>query len=134
MINKIPPNDVDKLWLSLEKLIYKAIHNRRFTETETMESVKSDLINNNMQLWYCTDGSNDGIILTTISVFPKTKILEVNYAAGSDIENFCLEAYERMIQFGKENGCKQLRGFGRRGWIKLIPDKPKIHLLWDVDI
>ena len=93
MINKIPPNDVDKLWLSLEKLIYKAIHNRRFTETETMESVKSDLINNNMQLWYCTDGSNDGIILTTISVFPKTKILEVNYAAGSNIENFCLEAY-----------------------------------------
>ncbi len=134
MINKIPPNDVDKLWLSLEKLIYKAIHNRRFTETETMESVKSDLINNNMQLWYCTDGSNDGIILTTISVFPKTKILEVNYAAGSNIENFCLEAYERMKQFGKENGCKQLRGFGRRGWIKLIPDKPKIHLLWDVDI
>ena len=134
MINKIPPNDVDKLWLSLEKLIYKAIHNRRFTETETMESVKSDLINNNMQLWYCTDGSNDGIILTTISVFPKTKILEVNYAAGSDIENFYLESYEKMKQFGKENGCKQLRGFGRRGWIKLIPDKPKIHLLWDVDI
>lgn len=132
MISRI--KEIDCFCLIKKPLIDKAITNRRFTQLTNFEHVVNQLKKGLMQLWYCQDQNGECVILTSIVTYPETKILELNYAGGERIEGFFLEAYESLKAFGREQDCNQIRGFGRRGWLKLIPDNYRETVQWDVDL
>lgn len=125
---------VKKNFKMFEPLIKKAITNRRFTQLTNLETVYEDLTSGLSQLWYCHDEEGEAIILTRIEWYPETKILEVNYVSGENIEGLFLESYNELKRFANNNNCKQLRGFGRKGWLKLIPDEYKLLVQWDVEV
>ena len=134
MIEGIPSDKIDENFHLFKDLIEKAITNRRFTQLHDLKSIKEALLSKEMQLWYCHDDEGECVIITSIINYPLTKRLEVNYVGGDRIEGFFLESYNALKQFAKGNNCKQLTGFGRKGWLKLIPDDVRYHALWDVDI
>jgi len=126
--------EVDKYWERLEPLILKSITNRRFTETETLDSIKLSLIKRERQLWYCHDEKGEAIIITTIRILPKTKILYVSYVGGKNIDGFFLESYETLKAFAKDKGCSQLRLAGRKGWARKIPDNSRELITLEIDL
>jgi hypothetical protein len=125
---------IDEYWDELKPLISKAIQNRRFTETETLDMIYLDLKCGIKQLWFGSDIVGYGVAITAIRQYPKVNILEVNYVAGERIRGFFLHFYEEVKSFGRENGCTILRGFGRIGWLRLIPDEVKTVIRWDVEL
>lgn len=134
VVHQVLPEEIPLMLEELKPLIVRAISNPRFTRLTNVESVLMALDQGYMQLWYCLDKNGHGIILTTVVQYPEAKLLEVNYVAGENIETLFMTAYHAMKAFGRRMGCQHLRGFGREGWLKLIPDKPRKHVLWDVDL
>lgn len=125
---------IDDYWDVLKPLVQKAIENRRFVETETLESLYLDLKSGKRQLWFGSDEIGKAIAVTTLHQYPKVKVIELNYIGGENIQGFYLQAYEMFKDYGRENGCTILRGFGRVGWLKLLPDKVTEVIQWDVKL
>ncbi len=134
VVHQVLPEELPLMLEEIRPLINRAISNPRFTRMTNLDSVLACLEQGTMQLWYCLDENGHGIILTSVVQYPEVKVLELNYVAGDKIEGYFWPAYYSMKIFGKQMGCQVMRGFGRMGWLRKIPDKVRKHVLWDVDL
>ena len=115
----ITSDKIEFCWDEMSKLLDPAIARSRGRLTN--ESVKAALIEREMQLWVSID--NDGTIeaacTTQIIQYPGVKVLGLPLIGGKNRGNW-LPFEPMFIAYAKENGCTEMEGYARPGWVGLV--------------
>ena len=85
----------------------------------TVESTLEDLKSGNWQAWLVYDEEPVCIAITTITIFPNGKIIQIFGVAGEKVSKY-LHLLVDIEDFGRQNGCKAVIGYGRLGWERLL--------------
>jgi hypothetical protein len=117
----VSPQQIEQFWPYVKELIDKALLSG--IGDLTLEEIHRRLIAKQSQLWVVVRDSEQTEIVaaatTEIHILPKFKILLITACAGKD-----LRKWERFITeleaFGAREGCKKLRIYGRKGWVKIL--------------
>ena len=72
-------------------------------------------------LWAAWDGISsecDAFMVTMLCTFPRKKWLNVPFIAGRNMKRWKAEFWRLIEAQAKKEGCTEIRGASRRGWIK----------------
>lgn len=112
---------LEGLWWNIEPHVEKAVNAPVGCDLYTVESVKKELLERNMQLWLIEKNSKIiGAFTTQILVFPKAKVLDVPFGSGTEMKDWLDIAVGAIQRFAVANDCKYIRGYGRLGWAKMV--------------
>lgn len=73
-----------------------------------------------MQLWVIYN--SQGLLsfcITQIIVYPRKKILSIPFVGGIEMLKW-LHLLGEIQRFAKENGCDEIEGYAREGWLRVF--------------
>lgn len=119
-VYRIHAGMIGDYWPVASRLLAPAIE--RSQGDHSLETTLEALKSGHSQLWIVH--GEEGIAsaaVTSIAVYPTgQKWLEVAFLGGRDAENWANIAMDAAMTFAKERGCKGVRIFGRRGWLRRL--------------
>lgn len=131
----IAAEEVELYWPLVEGLIEKAMKRTGLLNTLGPADFLEYLQERKMQLWIAHKADRViAVAITEILVFPKARVIGVPIlgAVRGSIKDW-FKHVETIKDFGREHGCTYLRGWGRKGWEKLL--KPDIcRIEFDLEI
>ena len=87
---------------------------------EGLDSVLTKVYAGFLQMWRVREGKSEGIILTKILNYSGTKILEVWLLAGKGLLREHVRLKSDLIEFAKQQDCKEIRlSIDRKGLERL---------------
>ena len=89
----------------------------RSAESHYFEDVKQAILDNRAQIW----PSQNGCIVTTVTEFPKSKMLQV-WLCGGDFDEVFNKYNDMIEEWGRKQGCDQMFINGRKGWERRLKD------------
>ena len=116
----VQKKDID----SVGELIYRFIQKSakytygRFDANDILQECKKI----NKQLWVAFDNDIIGFVVTEIINYPKTKALCMHFTGGIDLHKWKDPMLSVLRDFDKENQCKVIESYGRKGWSKIFKD------------
>jgi hypothetical protein len=116
MIRGVPDWEAECRWSEIRPLLQKGIDRGR-GEWEP-EDVLEKLRTKEYQLWAGGEPF-EVVACTTVVQYPRLKICEIILAGGKNLE-LCREGKETIKEWAKSIGCQEIRGGGRRGWLKIL--------------
>ena len=122
MIHGIQSKDVNDAWQYAEEFITDAL--KHGIGEYLPEDIKLMCQDRRMQLWIKWDDDYEpiGAFVTQILNYPQLKVLLVLLLGGQTFIEWRDEVDEILIGFGKENNCKYVEFFGRKGWGNYLKD------------
>jgi len=121
MIQGIQSKDVGDAWQYAEKFVADAL--KHGIAEYVPEDIKLMCQDRRMQLWIKWDDKGPiGAFVTQILNYPQLKVLLVLLLGGKTFIEWRDEVDEILIGFGKENDCKYIEFFGRKGWGNYLKD------------
>ena len=121
MIEGIRSENIDGWWSLVEEYLIAAL--KHGLGEYSTEDIKKSCILRDMQLWVKFDKEGvQGAFVTKISQYPQMNILCVLLLGGNEFIKWRDEADALLNAFGKENNCKYVELFGRKGWGKVLKD------------
>ncbi len=88
----------------------------------TSQDIRELCKNKQMQLWIKFNKNVQGAFVTQILNYPQMNILLGLVIGGKDFKSWRNETDELLYKFGKENDCKYIELFGRKGWGNYLKD------------
>lgn len=132
----VPPSLVTRNYETFHPFLQKAA--KVSSEECTAEHLLQDLITQKCDLLCALSDIKDrplGICILQVVTFPSgKKVLEMPYISGDNMEDWLIEGFEVIKQIAKESGCKYVRGAGRPGWSKVVPDLKVIRHVYECEI
>ena len=131
----IQPEDITVYWPYILPLLAKPFVRMELLKDYDPSYVLGEVKAKRMQCWiaYAND-KIDAVFVTEIIDFPKRKILTIPYVgAETGTIDTWIEAMDTFKAFAKEHGCAAIRGWGRKGWEKVLkPDSVRIE--FDIEV
>lgn len=114
----VPIDKVLAVMPDVQPMIEPAIN--RSDDRWDIWSVIAMLLNGQMQLWLSiNDGKPEAAMVTRIIEYPKMRVLSLPFIGGRARENW-MHFEEAIIDFGRRNGCAELEGYARKGWLRIL--------------
>lgn len=121
MIEGIRSENIEGWWPLVQEYLIAAL--KYGLGEYSIEDIKKSCISRDMQLWVKFDKEGvQGAFVTKISQYPQMNILCVLLLGGNEFIKWRDEADALLNAFGKENNCKYVELFGRKGWGKVLKD------------
>ena len=121
MIEGIRSENIDGWWSLVKEYLIAAL--KHGLGEYSIEDIKKSCKSRDMQLWVNFDKEGvQGAFVTKISKYPQKNILCVLLLGGNEFIKWRDEADALLNAFGKENNCKYVELFGRKGWGKVLKD------------
>jgi len=120
MIQGILSKDVEKWWSHVEPHITNSLQHG--VGEYTSDDIKWACQQQEMQLWVKWNDGVQGAFVTQILNYPQFPILLVLLLGSKDFIDWRDEADELLKAFGKDNNCKYVEFFGRKGWGNYLKD------------
>lgn len=128
----VQPDEVGKVWGEVGPLLAPAV---ALGATETLGQVREGLEAGRYQLWTAVRGNQiEGAWCTRLAEYASERVCEIVYCGGHDIERWLDITVEPVSWWARERGCKRIRIFGRRGWVKLLPEFREVLRVLERDI
>jgi hypothetical protein len=108
------PNDIHLVWDGVKPHIETALE-RGGVGTHTLGDVAEGLISGSMKLW--TYGDCEAALVSQI-VGDACIIITLG---GSRLKDY-FHYLDVIEQWAKDEGCKEMQVYGRRGWARILPD------------
>ena len=100
------------VWRKVKPLVQKALeHSDEYSLGDVLHFAHSGM----WQLWH----GHQSVAFTRLVVYPQHKVCVFILAAGELSEITALEP--QICQWAKEQGCKYVEIYGRRGWKRSLP-------------
>ena len=131
ILNGVDYTQIPYVWNNIIHLLRPAIKRARgrFTEESIFESLK----HREMQCWISTvDNEIEAVCITQILTYPGIKVLSLPIVGGKNRHNWlCFQ--DTFEQFAIANGCQELEGYARTGWLGLSRKSDKDSIKdWDI--
>jgi len=120
LIEGILSKDVDMWWGYVDEYIKSALEYG--IDEYTSDDIRELCKNKQMQLWIKFDKNVQGAFVTQILKYPQMNILLVLLLSGKEFKIWRNETDELLQRYGKENDCKYIELFGRKGWGNYLKD------------
>ena len=119
IVEIVPTLAVETIWDSVRKLITK-------TNDDVLNDndIKGYLLNGDYTLWVAIDEESKDVVAamtTEFAYYPRDKVCRVVTLAGERMKEW-IGNLDMVEDWAKEQGCNYLDMYGRRGWIKVLPD------------
>lgn len=62
------------------------------------------------------------------------RVLQMPYVGGRDMEHWLHEGFAVIRQIAKETGCSHIRGCGRDGWGRALPELKRIRTIYECEV
>lgn len=115
----IEPRYVRDIWPAIKPLLKAAIDRTRIS---AWQPIADDILSGKSLVWLCRDG---GKILcagaTSLKLTDFGLVCVVVACGGSDMDRW-VHLLDRVELYAKAEGCARMRIFGRRGWLRILPD------------
>lgn len=122
-------------WPVVEPMIQKPLTKTGADKYFSTRDIKKLIKSHNMQLWVAVvDDKPVAAFVTQIIEYPKCKVFDVFLVGGEKMRDWINEAWETLKQYGKECHCKGIRGFGREGWVRALPEDISYSVMWDLEL
>jgi len=119
IIEIVPTLAVESVWGSVKNLITK-------TNDDVLNDndIKGYLLNGDYTLWVAIDEESKDVVAamtTEFAYYPRDKVCRVVTLAGERMKEW-IGNLDMVEDWAKEQGCNYLDMYGRRGWIKVLPN------------
>lgn len=118
MLRGVRADRVDALWPTVGPMIQRAID--KSEGDYDLDDVLYHLTERDMQLWvWYTDTVITACAVTQIINYPQRSVCQVPFLSGVDYKIW-IKANEEIGLWAVTQGCQQLEGFCRPGWLKIL--------------
>lgn len=115
----VPKEYIDTCWEKIEPFMEKAAVYTygRYTSDDIYDSVKE----HDYQLWAAfEDGNFKGAVVTNVIVYPKRKLLAMQFCGGIELKEWKVPMLALLQRFARDMGCDGIESTGRPGWSKVF--------------
>lgn len=89
----------------------------------TVERLADQLTSGQMQLFIVYGHKPVAAIVTEILTYPSVKYCHVMIVAGGgDAKKWHRPIIDKLEVWAKHNGCTRMEMYGRKGWLRLLPE------------
>jgi hypothetical protein len=121
----VDPAEVHRFWPLASDLVRRAMTRMKLSE---FTPVERDVLAGMALLWIgVTDRKLIAAAVTQLNLIDGEKYCTIVAYGGEGFDDWG-QAIERLEDFGRAEGCKAMRLFGRKGWARALPDY-KTHAL-----
>tara|TARA_R100000008_G_scaffold45173_1_gene26494 strand:- start:857 stop:1384 length:528 start_codon:yes stop_codon:yes gene_type:complete len=124
----LKPEEVEDFWPLVVDHLQKAVPH---SEGEVLpEDMLPSLVMGDMQLWFAVEEKKiTAAMVTQIIPYPRKKILRILSIGGEGFSRW-YKHMPKVEMFAKTVGCSGIEAWGRKGWLKALPDwKCSYHIL-----
>lgn len=120
IIEVVPTLGVEVIWDSVRELVAK-------TNDEVLndDDVKNFLLDGSYTLWVAIDEDSRKVVAamtTEFAYYPRNKVCRVVTIGGERMNEWMEEGLTKVEGWATTQGCNYIDMYGRRGWIKVLPD------------
>ena len=134
-LHGIQPDEIMAYWPLVVPLLEKPFTRMELLKDYDVGYVLDEVKAKRMQCWIAHSGDKiDAVFVTQIINNPKRKLLTIPYvgAERGTIDTW-IDAMDTFKAFAKEHGCTAIRGWGRKGWERVLhPDSVRIE--FDIEV
>ena len=124
MLYGIPRAEVEPIWEVVGPLLQRAIE--KSTGDFSLEDVRKALDERDMQLWiWAVDRVIYSAAVTQILTFPQRKVCAVPFVGGTRLADW-LDCNELIGDWARDQGCAQMEGYVRDGWLRKLKNWFKV--------
>lgn len=117
----IPAADVGRTWFLCEPMLAKAMKNGECAYT--LPEIKDGCERGVFHLWAWVEDKQIACCgVTHIQDFPSRKICSLMLVGGGKLRSWLKPAFEIMAEWAKRNGCSDMEGYARKGWLRVLPE------------
>ena len=118
----VDPKRIDEIWPHAKHLIRSAIEK---TNLSSFDDLERDVLDGKQLLWLAVDGALILAAATTQLVRP---VCILTACAGENRERW-LPLFGAIETYAKNEGCRTMRIFGRKGWERVLDGYHVEHVI-----
>jgi hypothetical protein len=111
------PEQVPQIWPHVKDYIESSLIDNGHI---CLQDVYDNLLLNNYQLWTPVSMDVQAAIVTTIQDVRGTAICTILCCGGKNMKNWMSLAFGEIENWARDEGCKLLKVYGRKGWARLL--------------
>ena|SRR5690606_217930 len=117
-VELVHPDLIPGIWGEVRGDVLKALE---YTDNWNERAILQSLLAYppTMHLWRC----EKAVCVTHFSTYPTRRVCGLLLVAGQDRESW-LHFQETIGRWAKENGCAELVGYARKGWLRVLDWTP----------
>lgn len=133
-IEIVQPKMVDMIWPKVEAFLQKVVDISH--EEVTLDGIYSRLCSGEEAIIVVLNGNSIvGCCVIGISEFETGKrVLQMPYCGGIGMKDWIKDGFELVKQIAFEQNCTHIRGCGRTGWDRVLPDLVKIRTVYECEV
>lgn len=127
----VNPDHVSGVWPTVRDLIRRAIERTKLSDFATVEA---DVLAGKHLLWIAWNGQTVEAAATTQLInIVNRKICVIVACGGSDRKRW-LPLIDGIEDFAKQEGCAEMRIYGRKGWERALKGYRSRHVVLGKDL
>ena len=115
----IPRENILSIWPQVEAMLLPAIE--RSDGRWDKWAVITGLVNAQMELWIAhRDGKPEAAMIGRIQEFPCMRVYALPWLGGKYMRHW-MHFEPAVVEYARSRGCKELEGYGRKGFQRVVP-------------
>ncbi len=127
----VNPKQAHEVWPYVSELICRAT---RRTNLSHSHDIEYDVLYGDGLLWLAWNGNAIEAAATTSLIETDTDKVCVLTACGGEQMDRWLPLLAKIEDYAKAEGCACVRIYGRKGWIRMLPDYHVEHVILEKDL
>lgn len=119
----VDPKRVHEFWPHARDMILSAV---RRTELSDPQDLEYDILNGDQLLWLAIDGALKAAASTHLA----NNVCTITACGGAGMQQW-LPLFAQIEKYAKDEGCRCVRIFGRRGWLRVLEGYKTKHVIME---
>jgi hypothetical protein len=127
----VDPQRVHEIWPHVSRLLKMAC---RRTELSAFADIEADILAGRSLLWIAWNGRTVEAAAATILINSGIgKVCIITVCGGADMKRW-LPLIDQIEIYARAEGCKRIRIFGRKGWLRVLEGYKEKHIIMDKEL
>jgi hypothetical protein len=127
----VDPARVREIWPHVSPLLKAACYR---TKLNAFADIEADILSGRSLLWMAWNGRTVESAVATILVNTEIgKVCIITVCGGSDMKRW-LPLIDRIETYARDEGCKRVRIYGRKGWLHVLDGYEEKHIIMDKEL
>lgn len=128
------PEEIDYRWPEIAKFLEPVV-DVSFGEV-TLDGIYSRLINMQEILLavFESEKLTCACVLGITQFETGKRVLQMPYVGGAGIETWLSDGFKVIREIASSTGCTHIRGCGREGWGRVLPDLKRIRSIYECEV